>query len=77
MSEEKIWFAAEPYDSFVVSDGGMRSFLFSMGEVAVFLAIKVYGGATRRLLNEKMNIHPRTLERAIKALSDRGIIEGR
>jgi DNA-binding MarR family transcriptional regulator len=48
-----------------------------MGEVAVFLAIKVYGGATRRLLNEKMNIHPRTLERAIKALSDRGIIEGR
>lgn len=70
--EEKIWFLSEEHD-----DIKPLTFLKNNGEKAVYLWLHVRGGATRAQLVEGLGIGHTTVERAVKALSRREIIEGR
>lgn len=68
--EEKMWFLADEYTE-------PLTFLQNNGEKAVYLWLHVRGGATRAQLVEGLGIAHSTVERAVQALSRRGIIQGR
>lgn len=71
---EKMWFVANQYDN---NENHPADFLRNSGEAAIYYFLRVRGGATRIQLTDGTTMHPRTIERSMKALVDRGVIEGR
>lgn len=72
--EQKLWFVTEQYENDQVPP---LEFLHTSGEAAIYWFLRVRGGATRIQLHDGTTMHPRTVERAMKTLADRGVIEGR
>jgi len=72
--EQKLWFITDEYDTDQIPP---QEFLHSSGEAALYWFLRVRGGATRPQLSDGAAMHPRTVERAVKALKERGVIEGR
>lgn len=65
-----MWFLADDYTE-------PLTFLQNNGEKAVYLWLHVKGGATRAQITEGLEIGTSTVERAVKSLARRGLIEGR